>query len=152
MATNIAAAGMGLRVWNRSRDLATPLAKAGAVVCDSPAEASHGADVVLTVLANEAIVAEVMDKARDGLSDGTTWVQSCTVAPDGSRRLGQQADRLGVEDVDGPLLGTKEPAIAGRLTVWPPPHRRTRVHGSSRCSTPWRRAPFGSIASASPAL
>src|SRR5262245_34230133 len=117
MATNIAAAGMGLRVWNRSRDLATPLAKAGAVVCDSPAEASHGADVVLTVLANEAIVAEVMDNARDGLSDGTTWVQSCTVAPDGSRRLAQQADRLGIEDVEGPLLGTKEPAIAGTLTV-----------------------------------
>jgi 3-hydroxyisobutyrate dehydrogenase len=38
MATNIAAAGMGLRVWNRGRDLATPLVKAGAVVCDSPAD------------------------------------------------------------------------------------------------------------------
>jgi 3-hydroxyisobutyrate dehydrogenase len=117
MATNIAAAGMGLRVWNRSRDVAEPLAKDGAVVCDSPAEASHGADVVLTTLANEAIVAEVIDKARDGLGNGTAWMQACTVAPDGSARLAAQADRLGVEFVEAPLLGTKEPAIAGTLTI-----------------------------------
>jgi 3-hydroxyisobutyrate dehydrogenase len=117
MATNIAAARMGLRVWNRSRDLAEPLAKHGAVVCDSPADACHGADVVLTTLANEAIVAEVMDKARDGMGKGTAWIQSCTVAPDGSRRLAQQAGRLGVEYVEAPLLGTKEPAVAGTLTI-----------------------------------
>ena len=34
-----------------------------------------------------------------------------------SRRLAHQADRLGVEYVEAPLLGTKEPAIAGRLTI-----------------------------------
>ena len=58
MAANIAAAGMGLRVWNRTRELAEPLAKVGAVVCNSAAEASQGADVVLTTLANEAITAD----------------------------------------------------------------------------------------------
>jgi 3-hydroxyisobutyrate dehydrogenase len=108
---------MGLRVWNRSRAAAEPLAKDGAVVCDSPADASRGADVVLTTLANETIVAEVMDKAREGLGDGAVWVQSCTVSPDGSRRFGEQADRLGVDYVEAPLLGTKEPAIAGTLTI-----------------------------------
>ena len=64
MAANIGAAAMGLRVWNRIRDLAEPLAKDGAVVCDSAADACRGADVVLTTLANEAIVAEVMDSAQ----------------------------------------------------------------------------------------
>jgi 3-hydroxyisobutyrate dehydrogenase len=117
MAANIAKAGMRLRVWNRRRELAEPLAKDGALVCDSPAEASKGADVVLTVLANEAIVAEVMDNARAGLGEGTAWIQSCTVAPDGSQRLAEQAARLGVEYVEAPLLGTKEPAVAGELTI-----------------------------------
>src|SRR5689334_20463453 len=117
MAANIAKAGIGLRVWNRRRDVAQPLAKDGALVCDSPAEASKGADVVLTVLANEAIVAEVMDQAREGLGEGTAWIQSCTVAPDGSHRLADQAARLGVEYVEAPLLGTKEPAVAGALTI-----------------------------------
>jgi 3-hydroxyisobutyrate dehydrogenase len=116
MAANIAAA-MGLRVWNRTRDLAEPLAEDGAVVCDSPADACRSADAVLTTLANEAIVAEVMDKARNGFGDGTVWLQSCTVSPEGSRRLAEQADRLGVDYVEAPLLGTKEPAIAGTLTV-----------------------------------
>ena len=37
MARNIAAAGMALRVWNRSRSAAAPLADVGAVVCTSPA-------------------------------------------------------------------------------------------------------------------
>lgn len=130
MAANIAKAGMGLRVWNRRRDAAAPLAANGAVVCDSPADASDGADVVLTTLANEAVVAEVMDRARDGLGERTTWVQSCTVAPDGSCRLAQQADRLGVDFVEAPLLGTKEPAVAGTLTILaatPRSDTRTRV-------------------------
>ncbi|MUL74952.1 NAD(P)-dependent oxidoreductase [Mycolicibacterium sp. CBMA 226] len=117
MAANIAKAGIGLRVWNRRRELAEPLAKDGALVCDSPAEASEGADAVLTVLANEAIVSEVIDKARDGLGVSTAWIQSCTVAPDGTHRLAEQADKLGVEYVEAPLLGTKEPAEAGELTI-----------------------------------
>ncbi|MGF6885180.1 3-hydroxyisobutyrate dehydrogenase [Nocardia sp. GAS34] len=117
MAANIAGAAMGLRVWNRNRELAEPLADVGAVVCDSPADAVRGADAVLTTLADEAIVAEVMDKAREGLSEGVAWVQSATVAPEGSRRLAEQAHRLGTEYVEAPLLGTKEPAIAGTLTV-----------------------------------
>ncbi|MER5596297.1 NAD(P)-dependent oxidoreductase [Streptomyces sp. NPDC002265] len=115
MARNIAAAGLALRVWNRNRAPAEELADTGAVVCDSPADACRGADVVLTLLANEQVVAEVMDQARDGLDPRTVWVQSCTVSPEGTHRLADQARRLGVIYVDAPLLGTKEPAVAGTL-------------------------------------
>lgn len=117
MAANIAAAGLGLRVWNRNRDMAAPLADVGAVVCDSPAEASRGAHIILTVLANEGVVAQVMDQAREGLNENAVWLQMCTVAPEGSRRLAQQAVRLGVAYVEAPVLGTKEPAEAGELTI-----------------------------------
>jgi 3-hydroxyisobutyrate dehydrogenase len=94
MAANIAKAGLGLRVWNREPELAAPLGELGAVICSSPAEASSGADVILTPLANEKVVAEVMDHASDGLDDGAVWLQVCTVSPDGSRRLADQATRL----------------------------------------------------------
>jgi 3-hydroxyisobutyrate dehydrogenase len=117
MAANIARSGLSLRVWNRDRDAAAPLADLGATVSDSPHDASRGADVVLTVLANEAVVAEVVDQARAGLADGAVWVQSCTVSPDGSRRLANQAKEIGVAFVEAPLIGTKEPAVAGTLTV-----------------------------------
>ncbi|GAA2259897.1 NAD(P)-dependent oxidoreductase [Kitasatospora cystarginea] len=117
MARNIAAAGLGLRVWNRNRAAAEPLADAGGAVCDTPAEACRGADVVLTALANEKVVADVMDRARDGMGGHTVWVQTCTVSPDGGRRLADQAARLNVAYAEAPLLGTKEPAVAGTLTV-----------------------------------
>ncbi|MEU8687579.1 NAD(P)-binding domain-containing protein [Streptomyces sp. NPDC048665] len=80
MARNIAAAGLGLRVWNRDRATAEPLADVGATVCDTPAEACQGADVVLTALANEEVVADVMDQARHGLRDDTVRMQTCTVS------------------------------------------------------------------------
>jgi 3-hydroxyisobutyrate dehydrogenase len=117
MAANIAKAGLGLRVWNREPEAAEPLGELGAVICSSPAEACRGADVILTPLANEKVVAEVMDHASDGLHGGAVWLQVCTVSPDGSRRLADQAVRLGVDYVDAPLLGTKEPAVAGTLTI-----------------------------------
>jgi 3-hydroxyisobutyrate dehydrogenase len=117
MAANIAKAALGLRVWNREPELAVPLGELGAVICPTPSEAVRGADVILTPLANESVVAEVMDRARDGLDDGTVWLQVCTVSPDGSRRLADQATKLGVGYVEAPLLGTKEPAVAGTLTI-----------------------------------
>jgi len=117
MAANIAKAGLELRVWNREPELAAPLGELGAVICSTPAEASRGADVILTPLANEKVVAEVMDHARDGLDDGAVWLQVCTVSPDGSHRLADQATQLGVGYVEAPLLGTKEPAVAGTLTI-----------------------------------
>lgn len=36
MARNIAAAGVGLRAWNRNRAAAEPLADTGAAVCNTP--------------------------------------------------------------------------------------------------------------------
>ena len=50
MARNIAAAGIPLRVWNRTRSKAEPLAEAGAEVAGSPADAVRDADIVLTML------------------------------------------------------------------------------------------------------
>jgi 3-hydroxyisobutyrate dehydrogenase len=117
MAANIAKAGLGLRVWNREPELAAPLGELGAVIGSTPAQACHGADVILTPLANESVVSQVMDQARDGIDKGAAWLQVCTVSPDGSRRLAQQAAQLGVGYVEAPLLGTKEPAVAGTLTI-----------------------------------
>lgn len=54
MARNITAAGLGLRAWNRTRAAAEPLADTGATVCDTPAEACRGADVVLTARSSAA--------------------------------------------------------------------------------------------------
>ena len=129
MAASIARAGLPLRVWNRSREKAEPLAGVGAVVADSPAEAVAGADVVLTMLFDADAVAATMEQARASLAPGAVWVQQSTVGVEGSDRLVALARDLGVAYVDAPVLGTRKPAEDGALVVLAsgPPDVRERV-------------------------
>jgi 3-hydroxyisobutyrate dehydrogenase len=117
MAANIARAGMPLRVWNRSRDKAEPLADLGATVADTPADAVRGADIVLTMLFDADSVADTMEQAREGLAPGVVWLQQSTVGVEGSDRLVALAADLGVAYVDAPVLGTRKPAEDGALVV-----------------------------------
>ncbi|MEO7352695.1 MAG: NAD(P)-dependent oxidoreductase, partial [Marmoricola sp.] len=116
MARNIAAAGLPLRVWNRSRDKAEPLADV-AHVAGSVAEAVDGAEVVLTMLYDAGSVAETMERARGHLGGNTVWVQQSTIGVEGSDRIVELARELGVVLVDAPVLGTKKPAEVGALVV-----------------------------------
>jgi 3-hydroxyisobutyrate dehydrogenase len=120
MARNLLAVGMEVRVWNRSREKAEPLADDGATVADSPAEAAEGAGFVLTMLADADVVAEAIDGEDGALStlpgDGV-WLQTSTVGIEGQERLAGVADEHGVYYVDAPVLGTKEPAEQGQLIV-----------------------------------
>ena len=116
MARNIAAAGLDLRVWNRSRDKAEPLADV-ATVAGTVAEAVEGADVVVTMLYDDDSVADVAEQARGHLGPDTVWVQTSTVGVAGSDRLVALAADLGVTYVDAPVLGTRKPAEDGALVV-----------------------------------
>lgn len=120
MARNIAAAGIPLRVWNRTRARAEPLAASGAQVADSAAEAVRGADIVMTMLFDTASVAASLEEARDGLAgagSGTVLLQQSTVGVDGTAELAGVAEELGLIFVDAPVLGTKKPAEDGTLVV-----------------------------------
>jgi 3-hydroxyisobutyrate dehydrogenase len=120
MARNLLAAGMEVRVWNRSREKAEPLADDGAKVADSPAEAAEGAGLVLTMLAHADAVAEAADGENGALSalpDDGVWLQMSTVGIEGNEKLAGIADENGVYYVDAPVLGTKQPAEQGQLIV-----------------------------------
>jgi 3-hydroxyisobutyrate dehydrogenase len=120
MAHNLLAAGFDLRVWNRTKAKAEPLAERGAAVASSPAEAAEGAGILLTMLADgDAVEAAVAGPsgALNGLGDGALWVQSSTIGVNDTERLGALAAELRVGFVDAPVLGTKQPAEQGQLTV-----------------------------------
>lgn len=117
MARNLAAAGLGLRVWNRSHDKAAALAGPGVTVADSPAHAVAGADVVLTMLFDADSVASVMTGLAGSLAPGAVWVQTSTVGVAGTAQLAELAEHLGVTFVDAPVLGTRKPAEDGALVV-----------------------------------
>jgi 3-hydroxyisobutyrate dehydrogenase len=114
MARNIAQAGIPVRAWNRSAERAAPLAEHGATVCDSPAEAVDGADVLVTMLSDgpttETAVAGV-------LRPGLLWLQMGTVGVDWVDTLARLAEDARAIFVDSPVLGTRTPAEAGELTV-----------------------------------
>ncbi|MFB9297114.1 NAD(P)-binding domain-containing protein [Kibdelosporangium philippinense] len=80
MARNIAKAGIPVRVWNRSREKAEPLADF-ATVTDTAAEAVAGADIVITMVFDANAVESVLKDIQFG--PDAVWVQSSTV---GSRR------------------------------------------------------------------
>ncbi len=116
MGHNILAAGLPLRVWNRSAEKAKPLADAGATLAADPAEAVRGADVVVTMLGDGHHVLDVMGQAADGLSAGQVWAQMTTAGVDQDELLAFAGEH-GLTFVDAPVVGTRQPAEQGQLVV-----------------------------------
>lgn len=124
MARNLARAGFSVRVWNRTRAKAEPLAADGATVCDTAAEAADGADFVLTMLGDgDAVESTMTGRSDDGGSVLDTmrrdaiWLQCSTVGIAACERLGRLAADAGVSYVDSPVLGTRKPAEDAKLNV-----------------------------------
>ncbi len=119
MARSLLRAGHEVRVWNRTRDKAAPLADDGATVADSAADAVADADAVLTMLFDADAVAATMADALPAFGSGTVWLQTSTVGIDGTDRLADQAREAGVAFLDSPVVGTRKPAEQGSLVVLP---------------------------------
>jgi 3-hydroxyisobutyrate dehydrogenase len=113
MARNVVEAGLTVRVWNRTIEKASGVE--GAQVCSTPADAADGADFLLTMLADGEAVEETVS---DGVLQGdAAWLQMSTVGIAASERLMKLAADSGTPFVDAPVVGTKQPAEKGELTV-----------------------------------
>jgi 3-hydroxyisobutyrate dehydrogenase len=118
MARSLLRSGLDVTVWNRHPIRAAPLAADGARVTATAAEAVAGADAVVTMLWDGDSVAEVMADALPAAPDGILWAQASTVSPhDACDLLPALADGCGARYIDAPVLGTRQPAEEGRLTV-----------------------------------
>jgi 3-hydroxyisobutyrate dehydrogenase len=117
MTHSLLRAGLPVTVWNRHPEKAAPLADDGATVAGSLEDALRGSQVVVTMLFDADAVASVMEEALPLLEPGTVWVQTSTVGRDGIARLAALAEQHGVPFYDTPVVGTKQPAEDGKLTV-----------------------------------
>lgn len=117
MARNLCRAGLDVRVWNRTRAKAEPLAAEGARIADDPAAAVEGADVILTMLHDGPAALEVMRSAASVLPPGAVWSQSSTAGLDALEPLAAFAGEHDLIFVDAPVLGTRQPAESGQLIV-----------------------------------
>jgi 3-hydroxyisobutyrate dehydrogenase len=119
IARNIAAAGIEVSAWNRTAERAEPLREHGVEVAEDAAGAVDGAGLVITMLSDGDAVRSAMTDAGalDAAEDGAIWAQMSTVGLEASEELAGLAEQGGLRFVDCPVLGTKQPAEQGKLTV-----------------------------------
>jgi len=146
MARSMLRAGLPVRAWNRTAARAKALETDGAVAAETPADAVRAAQVIVTMLVDADAVLEAMAEAAPGLRACQTWAQASTVGVARLERLAGFADQHELGFVDSPVLGTREPAERGALTVLASGLIRPGP-GSSRCST---RSASGRCGSARP--
>src|SRR4051812_20536287 len=112
MARPPASAGNDVVVWNRTREKAAGIE--GVSVADTAADAVRGAQVVVTMVADGDAVDAVWSEVADAVESRAIWWQCSTVGIEATERLNAAAT---VPYVDAPVLGTKQPAEEGELTV-----------------------------------
>jgi 3-hydroxyisobutyrate dehydrogenase-like beta-hydroxyacid dehydrogenase len=121
MAANIARAGFPLSVHNRTpARLADFAAEHRAAQAADPASLASAVDVVVTMLADDAALREVVTGTRgilEGLRPGSLVIDMGTVGRRAILELGEAIAAAGSELVDAPVSGVPKVATEGRLTI-----------------------------------
>ncbi len=104
-------------VWNRDPAKAQPLADDGATVASGPQAAVKEVDAVLTVLFDADAVLDVMAAAASTIGSDAIWVQLSTIGLDGTERIAAFARDHDLRVVEAMMLGTRQPAEKGTLTL-----------------------------------
>jgi 3-hydroxyisobutyrate dehydrogenase len=119
MARRLLAAGFPLTVYNRNPERAAPLAAEGAHPAASPREAASRADVVLSMVADDAASRAVWRGEQGALAGavrGSVLVESSTLTVGWIEELAREAASVGCELLDAPVTGSKTHAASGELS------------------------------------
>ena len=111
MAANLVKAGHSVVGF----DLAAPMPE-GVTKAATAAEAATGADVVITMLPNGAILRKVADEVIPAMSAGAVLCDCSTVDVESARAVAEQAAAAGLGALDAPVSGGVGGATAGTLT------------------------------------
>jgi len=120
MARNLIRAGNDVVVFNRSREKAEAMVGSGARVADLPADASRVSDVVVTMLADDHAVEQVVfgeNGIAAGLPEGAIHVSCSTISIALARRLAAEHQRRGQGYLSVPVFGRPEAAESKNLLV-----------------------------------
>ncbi|MDB4918099.1 NAD(P)-dependent oxidoreductase [Mucilaginibacter sp.] len=120
MAKNLISAGYQLQVYNRTISKADELDSASIVVCQTPAEAAGGVDIIITMLSEDEIVKETVlgdqgilkTLAKNGLH-----ISMSTISPDIARLLSNEHKNAGSRYLAAPVFGRPEAAAAKKLWI-----------------------------------
>ena len=103
---NLMAAGFPVRGYDVAPDAMRAHAERGGGLATSPADAAHGAPVIMTCLMTAEIVREALLGARgalDAAAPGTVVIDTSTIHPDGSAAIAAELARRGIAMLDAPV-------------------------------------------------
>lgn len=112
--------GYRVTVWNRSADKAAPLVELGAQAAGSPGDAAAGAGIVITFLADDRALEEVVlgaDGVAARLGPGAVHLSMSTISPETGRRLAEAHRQQGAAYVAAPVFGRPDAAASGQLWI-----------------------------------
>jgi 3-hydroxyisobutyrate dehydrogenase-like beta-hydroxyacid dehydrogenase len=121
MAERLGGAGVAVVVYNRTAARATDLAaRIGAKAAATPREAAEGSDVIVSMVADDAAVADLYDGpdgVTAGLGSGAVAVDMSTVLPATIRSLEAAVRGRGAGILDAPVSGSVATTLSGELTI-----------------------------------
>ena len=120
MAARLVAAGHRVTVWNRSAGRTAPLVEAGASVAATPAAATALAQIVFTMLTDDAALDAVASGPEGliaGMAPGGLHVSMSTIAPATAERLAAAHAAAGQAYVSAPVFGRPPAAATGALFI-----------------------------------
>jgi 3-hydroxyisobutyrate dehydrogenase-like beta-hydroxyacid dehydrogenase len=114
-------AGHELYGTDRTKSKAQPLIERGLQWLDSPREVAVAADVVFSMVTDDAAVSAVTsgpDGILAGLEDGQVYVDMSTISPRISREVAGQVRAVGAQMLDAPVSGSIPQAESGTLAIF----------------------------------
>jgi 3-hydroxyisobutyrate dehydrogenase-like beta-hydroxyacid dehydrogenase len=128
MAQNLIKAGHSLHVYNRTRSRAEELKSLGATVADTPGEAAAGAEIAITMLADDHALEVVLfgpekgsanpkDSLLGALPADAIHISMSTISVALSRRMAAAHAERKQHFVSAPVFGRPEAAAAAKLFI-----------------------------------
>src|SRR5262245_6603269 len=114
------AAGHTVTGWNRSRDKAEPLIKAGMRFAETPRAVASASEIVFSIVTDAAAVRAIAlgpDGIIAGLKAGGIYIDMSTIAPDVSRAVAAEFAAKGLAMLDAPISGSPVTLAQGNASV-----------------------------------
>lgn len=116
MAKNLEKAGYPLSVYNRTQAKAEDF-KEKSTVCKSIDEVVKNAEIIFTMLTNDAAVKSVYEEILQNDLSGKLFVDMSTISRETSLQIANAVKSKGASLMDAPVAGSTKPAAEGTLII-----------------------------------
>lgn len=120
MCKNLLKAGHECTIYDIVEEAAREAVGAGAVKCESAAQAASGRKLVITMLPNSPQVKQVVlgeNGIADAMDEGCIFVDMSSIAPLASKEIGAALAGRNIEMLDAPVSGGEPKAVDGTLSI-----------------------------------